>query len=492
MRKFGRKLGFLLLMGLAGTLLLGEGPKLSSPPHINISYEQAQPILKVIGNRLPEGLRGQNPAEMAKIWPGWVTSHDQEIRSRLMRGDEDSMVNFLVFGTSFTHQPRLSPDQFTNLLVGQGLPEPSPDASPATSIFFKRVDDLMRGLANPGDNGRLLFLAGFVERKGYHPREAYGAHADPTERTRLKDYVLANVVRVLKEQEGLQREYQEARKRNGHQENLAVVSTLYHSRGVSLDTSMLPNLAIEESLKKMEARGLLKPGSVRRAAVIGPGLDFTDKEGGYDYYPQQTIQPFALVDTLFRLGLARRGQLELTTLDISPRVNGHLRRARRRARSGHWYILQLPHNAKVNWNPSTSSYWQHFGDQIGEPTTPTKAPANDTSVETRAVKIRPGIVSIIKPEDLDIVTEHLALPPKEHFDLIVATNIFCYFDTFEQLLAVANTQSMLRPGGFLLSNNVLPMLPSNHMRFAGLLPVTYSDRPNDGDVIVWYQRSQEH
>src|ERR1035437_2541471 len=88
-------------------------------------------------------------------------------------------------------------------------------------------------------------------------------------------------------------------------------------------------MALEESLKAMQASGVLAPGSVRRAAVIGPGLDFTDKLGGYDFYPQQTIQCFALADSLFRLGLARPGELQLTTFDISQRVNDHRSEERR-------------------------------------------------------------------------------------------------------------------------------------------------------------------
>jgi len=50
---------------------------------------------------------------------------------------------------------------------------------------------------------------------------------------------------------------------------------------------------------------------------------------------------------------------------------------------------------------------------------------------------------------------------------------------------------MLRPGGWLLSNNVLPLLPSMPMRSLDVLSVLYSDRPNDGDVISWYQRSPD-
>jgi hypothetical protein len=303
--------------------------------------------------------------------------------------------------------------------------------------------------------------------------------------------LVGNVLRVVKEQQHFQEVYAEARQREDHPEDIAAVSTLYSSRGVSLDTSMLPNLAIEESLKAMLASGLLTPGSVHRAAIIGPGLDFTDKASGYDFYPEQTIQSFALADSLFRLGLARRGNLQLTTFDISERVNDHLQRAIRRAKLGEGYVLQLPHDAGAVWTPPTSQYWRQFGDQIGSQVTPIQPPEIAGSVETRAVKIKPSMVSMLRPIDLDIVTQRLDLPPQDGFDLVIATNVFTYFDSFEQLLAVANTQSMLRPGGFLLSNNVLPLLPFFQMRLVSHLSVSYSDRPNDGDVISWYQWSPQ-
>jgi hypothetical protein len=353
------------------------------------------------------------------------------------------------------------------------------------------VDDLLRGLSNPANNERLLYLAEFMEKQGYRPREAYGAHPDLTERDRLKAYMLANSARVVKEQISFQRELEQASQLQDRTDDFAERSRLYRSRGLSYDTSLLPNLAIEESLKAIKARGLLAPGSVRRAAVIGPGLDFTDKAAGYDFYPQQTIQCFALADTLFRLRLARHGQLKLTSFDVSPRVNDHLRRARLRAQLGYPYVVQLPRQSQVPWKTSTSDYWRNFGDQIGAPEAPMRAPALAGDVETRAVRIRPSIVSLITPVDLDIVTQHLDLPPQEGFDLIIATNIFVYYGLFEQLLGVANTQSMLRAGGLLLSNNSLPLLTASEMRSLDYLVLQYSDLPGDGDVVAWYQRSPE-
>ena len=55
-------------------------------------------------------------------------------------------------------------------------------------------------------------------------------------------------------------------------------------------------------------------------------------------------------------------------------------------------------------------------------------------LKIRAVRIRPAIVSLVTPEDVNIVLQRIELPAQEGFDLIVATNIFVYYDLFEQSL----------------------------------------------------------
>src|SRR5581483_4091966 len=124
---------------------------------------------------------------------------------------------------------------------------------------------------------------------------------------------------------------------------------LLHDRGVSLDTSIFPNFSIEQALRDLKDRGVLREGQVARVAVIGPGLDFSDKNeaSSYDYYPQQTLQPFALYDSLLRLGLARGNAVSMSIFDISSRVIDHLQRARERAGSNartpnSGYVIQLP------------------------------------------------------------------------------------------------------------------------------------------------------
>jgi hypothetical protein len=123
--------------------------------------------------------------------------------------------------------------------------------------------------------------------------------------------------------------------------------------------------------------------------------------------------------------------------------------------------------------------------------TPVAAPAGIGDVKVRAVRVRPAIVAFITPEDTNIVLQRLETPGGQGFDLIIATNILVYYDVFEQSLALANVERMLRPGGLLLSNNALLELPGSHMHSGGYETVAYSDRPGDGDHIVWYQRAPD-
>ena len=94
-------------------------------------------------------------------------------------------------------------------------------------------------------------------------------------------------------------------------------------------------------------------------------------------------------------------------------------------------------------------------------------------LETRAVRIRPEVVLSCDPIDLNIVVERLNLPEPDRFDLIIGTNIFVYYDAFEQALALENAGAMLKPGGLLLTNDRLPAVPGGSMRLAGVTVVPF-------------------
>jgi hypothetical protein len=308
--------------------------------------------------------------------------------------------------------------------------------------------------------------------------------AEGSQRTGV--FILENLGRVLEELRGFARRVEESKRPGDPTHEFIERSRLFRDRGVSLDTTIFPNFGIEETLRDLKKRGLLHEGAVKRAAVIGPGLDFVDWDSGYDYYPQQTLQPFALYDSLLRLRLAKSGGIAITAFDISSRVLDHLRRAREQTKNGGSYVLQLPRDPARKWVPEVGRYWRSFGDQIGAEVLAISPPDLLARLEARAVRIRPEVVMALEPVDLDIVLEREI--PVRQFDLVVATNILVYYDTLEQTLALQNVAVMLKPGGFLLANSELLDLPEVSMRSLGYSKVRYAEEPSVGDYFIWYQK----
>jgi hypothetical protein len=460
-------------------LVAGAGPSVA-----DLSFADAKPILQAMQEVLPPVLRGQSAEGQAVRWPVWLATLNTEVRARLRRGDEDALVNFLLFGTSFTSQPRLAATDFQPV-QGQAKTEPPSPLSvftPGTQkILQGRMADLALALANPGNNERLLYFRDLLAQQGVKTGIA-------AEAGRLRDYLTLSLARVLKEAAAYAEALRAARISGDASAEFAERSTLFRDRGLSVDTSLAPNFALEESLKALRDQKLLAPGSIVRVAVIGPGLDFADKDAGYDFYPPQTIQPFAIMDSVIRLGLARADTLEITTLDVSPRVNDHVNRARQQALKGIPYTVQLPRDTRIPWKEDYLRYWERFGDQLGHAAQAASLPSGLAGTAVRLVQIRPDAVGRIHPVDLNIVTQHLVLATAQQFDLMIATNVFVYYDVFQQSLALANVERMLKPGAFLLSNNALLELPSSKIRSVGYQATAYSNRATDGDDVVWYRR----
>jgi hypothetical protein len=399
-------------------------------------------------------------------WISWSQREDKGIRARLQQGDLDSMVNLLLFGTSFTKQPRIRVEGITEAMK--------------SGTLRARVDDLIAGLNSPDGNERLIFLSSLLHSKGLDP-------AMPGE---TGVFIYNNLQRVLQERRTLAERAKEAEAKRLPASLLDRVS-LFQNRGVSLDTGIFPDYSVEQTLRDLKERGVLREGQVARVAVVGPGLDFADKneESAYDYYPQQTLQPFALYDSLVRLGLARAGAVSVTIFDISSRVIDHVQRARERAKKNTPYMIQLPRDVARPWPPELIGYWRSLGDRVGTSTPPIQPPRIFQNLETRAVRIRPEVVLACEPVDLNIVLERLNLAPADRFDLIVGTNIFLYYGAFEQTLALENAGAMLKPGGLLLTNDRLPEVPGGSMRQAGMTDVRYGDKDASAhDAVGWYQR----
>ena len=438
-----------------------------------MTYRDAKPILEALRKSLwPVELRATTSADLESFWPGWVARHDATIRARLARGDHDSIVNFLLFGTTFTQRPRATERDIAGLA---GRPS-------RAALIEGRVEDLVAALASPGTNERLQFTRHIVEGKGIDPATATGQDL-------VRRYLNEGLAHVSAEIWDIDRALQDVQRVNDPRTERLERSTLFRDRGLSSDTSIFPNFVLDQAFTAIRSESLLGADSVRHVAIVGPGLDFTDKRDGYDFYPQQTIQPFAVVDSLIRAGLASADDVRTTTFDLSPRINHHLDTARHRARAGGAYVLQLPRDMDLPWSSGLVEYWKRLGDRIGEEADAIVPPATAGNAHVRAVRVRPAIVRSIIPQDLNIVLQRLEpLPANERFDLIIATDILIYYSVVEQSLALANVAAMLRPGGLFLSNTAVFELPGIPMVSVGYNDALYVLQPEIGDRLVWYRR----
>ena len=438
-----------------------------------MTYADARPVLEALREDLwPEALRGKTPPQLEAAWPQWVAERDKAIRARVAQGDEDSIAFLLLFGSSFTKAPRATARELSALV-----------ASPrdALKALRTRIDDFVAALAAPGANERLQFAREVVARTVTDISSAAG-------RVEMRRYLEERTLAIGRAG---------AEQLSTMVKEPVATSTIFRERGLSSDTTVTVDFGLERTLEALRSDGLLREGGVRRVAIIGPGLDFVDKQHGYDFYPQQTIQPFAVIDSLLRFGLAPADQLALVAFDVSPRVVAHLDAARQRAAAGTPYTLVLPRPLDPPWAPPLVEYWNRLGNWIeqdrlpsGKPRTPVPPPSAGR-VAVRSFQVRPGVVLATATRDLNLVLQRLAPAPDQQFDLIIATNILLYYDVFEQSLAAANVAAMLRPGGLFLANSRIVELPGIPLESRGQTDATYMSLPGIGDTgdrITWYQK----
>src|SRR5207249_7510674 len=139
----------------------------------------------------------------------------------------------------------------------------------------QRVNDLIEAMGGLRNNERVRFARVTMEREGADFSTEAG-------RSKARALLYENMKRVLEEQAEFHKSLDKARKHLDPTEEFALRSTLYKQRGLSLDTSLAPNYALEVALAEMSKKSLLK-GGIKRIAIVGPGLDFTDKQEGLDF-----------------------------------------------------------------------------------------------------------------------------------------------------------------------------------------------------------------
>src|SRR5512138_605829 len=212
-------------------------------------YADARDTLEALRDALPAGLRDKQGGELEAQWAAWAESHDRDVRARLTAGDEDTIVNWLLLGKSFTALPRAFVDV------------PATKTQELSELIAARTRALVTAISAESRDERRAFARSFFERKGFRLQ-------NPIDRTRLEQYLLTAVVRVTAEQAKFADALQTMRRLGDQTEAFAERSRLFRDRGLSLDTSIAPSFALEQSLRELQQRGMLKPG-VRDVVVIG-------------------------------------------------------------------------------------------------------------------------------------------------------------------------------------------------------------------------------
>jgi len=371
-------------------------------------------------------------------FPAFLDRLNRTHAERVREGDLDHFVFYLLQSTHFTRRPAIEPALSARGFV-DGLP-----AAERTAYLEDGRGDVSR--IGPDVRARAKDLLRALDSRDADPRLVY-----------FRQLAAAALPRGAEREAAVLREYLRAMRFLYQKEFVAqrapdapdAVAALYRSRGLSTDTAVEAGYVVHLGLGVLKA---LEPGRrVRRVLIVGPGLDLAPRTGLIDDAPPESYQPWAVVDALVGLGLARLDDLEVVGADINPRVVDRLRTARSsppslRLESG---LRQSP---QLTLERDYREYFAQLGRAIGA--SPDAAAERDGRL-VKTVRVTPAAARVLSAEPLDVVTGRLTGAP---FDLAIATNILPYFDDTELALALSNVAGMLAPGGVLLHNDLRPSL----------------------------------
>jgi hypothetical protein len=396
--------------------------------------------------------RLQSAGVSSSSFPGWLDRLARTHRQRVREGDLDHLVFYLLQSAHFTRQPPIEPALSARGLV-QGLGE-------ADRAAYLRQGSTDVSRVPPPVRARIRALLHALDSRDRDPRIVYFRelataalpHGAARETALLGEYIRA--MRFLYEKEFVAQRGPDA---------ADAVASLYRTRGLSTDTAVEAGYVVHLGLGVLKS---LEPERrIRRVLIVGPGLDLAPRTGLIDAAPPQSYQPWAVIDALVSLGLARLDDLEVVGADINPRVVSHLQR-QRQAPPSLRLVSGLRLTPQLSLESDYREYFGRLGSAISAPPEPVREPDGHL---TKDVRVQPAAARVLGAAPLDVVTERLGGPL---FDLVIATNILPYFDEVELALAVSNIAAMLAPGGVLLHNE--PRAALRDLATAAGLPLEQS------------------
>lgn len=400
---------------------------------------------------------------------------------RVRVGDLDHLVFYLLQSTGFTTRPPIEPALSARALVeGLGTAQrmafahdPASAAARVTRDVRARAADLLRRTASPGDDSRLAYFGRLI------------AETTPNRRDR-EQMLIAEYLRVMR--------FVHEKEFGAGRSDAAAAASLYRSRGLSTDTAVEAGFLVTQGLGVL--RGLDPTRRVRRVLIVGAGLDLAPRTALLEQAPPQSYQPWAVLDALLGLGLSQLDDVAVVAADINPRVVDHLRvladgppRLSLLSGIGDGGPLTLA----ADYREYFASLGRHIGGGDESKTERPDRRGVPPGHLYKHLQVVPGAARVVRAEQLDVVTQRLAGRP---FDLVIATNVFPYFDDEALTLALANIAAMLADDGVLLHNEARPALhemarmlklPATHSRHAVI--ATVAGAPPLGDSVWLHVRA---
>lgn len=380
-----------------------------------------------------------------------LDSINRETVERVRDGEFDHLIHYILQSKLFTRQPRIEPavsayEFVQNLDVAERakyLAEDSTYLPPAKKIpdsVRARIKEFAGSSASGYDDPRWTYFQSLLS----------GTAGDRVEKL-LSEY--ARAMRFLYRKEFASRQVRP-------EEVAAYVSALYQTRGHSTDTQVEANFAVFTALSSLPRPTI--SGRIDKVLIVGPGHDLAPRVGLIDDLPPQSFQPFAVADALLQLGFSDRRHLRIHGVDINQRVVDYLQKVSQRP-VDLVLVSGLADNESHRFTDEFREYFRSLGQAIGVETE-ARLP-RDLAGHLRKVLTVNDTRGLISGDNLNIVTERYEIP--RQFDLVVVTNVFPYFNRLELLLALTNISSMLKPGGYLIHNE-LQNIPALFMDLLGL------------------------
>lgn len=364
----------------------------TGPRVISLQYEDLPPALSKQFARDP--------------FPALLEAINHETAKRERDGEFDHLIAYALQSNQFTSELKIEPAQSAKEYVGSGT------VPKAVERRFKRF---LQACAKPGGNQRLIYFSELLDTQN-----------------RNLPFLEREYIRVM---EFL------------YQKEFAGAKNAYETRGHSTDTQVAANYAVWNALAVIEASA--PQARIRRALIVGPGLDFAPRTELVDVFPPQSFQPYALADALLGLYLARRSDLRIDCVDINARVIRYINSFPMSDR-----LLRLYSEPGV---PDYNNYFNALGSAIGSMSTRKPGTGLPPGFLQRTLAVDPAVAGAIHATNLNILTERF----DSTYDLIVATNILLYFDEKELSLALANISKMLSQGGYFIHNDLRPAVEAN-------------------------------